>query len=90
MKIPNLHIVWVWTEGKNLALHYQPDTRSRNTPPELITRKTTVEISQNLKNFPCKRRNITTIGLQICSENRSRQHKDKPFTTFSIIPRLPR
>ena len=34
MKFPNLHIVW--TAGKILAL---PDTLSRNTPPELITRK---------------------------------------------------
>ena len=34
MKFPNLYIVW--TAGKNLAL---PDTLSRNTPPELITRK---------------------------------------------------
>ena len=44
MKFPNLHIVW--TAGKNLAL---PDTLSRNTPLELITRKTTVEITQNIK-----------------------------------------
>ena len=44
MKFPNLHIVW--TAGKNLAL---PDTLSRNTPPELLTRKTTVEIPKNIK-----------------------------------------
>ena len=44
MKFPNLHIDW--TAGKNLAL---PDTLSRNTPPELLTRKTTVEIPQNIK-----------------------------------------
>ena len=44
MKFPNLHIVW--TAGKNLAL---PDTLSKNTPPELLTRKTTAEISQNIK-----------------------------------------
>ena len=44
MKFPNLHIVW--TAGKNLAL---PDTLSRNTPPELHTRKTTVEIPKNIK-----------------------------------------
>ena len=44
MKFPNLHIVW--TAGKNLAL---PDTLSRNTPPELLTRKTTVEIPKNKK-----------------------------------------
>ena len=34
MTFPNLHIVW--TAGKNLAL---PDNLSRNTRPELITRK---------------------------------------------------
>ena len=42
MKFPNLHTIW--TAGKNLAL---PDTLSRNTPPELFTRKTTVEIPKN-------------------------------------------
>ena len=46
MKLPNLHIVWI--SGKNLAL---PDTLSRNTPPELLTRKTTVEVPQNIKFF---------------------------------------
>ena len=49
MKFPNLNIVW--TAGKNLAL---PDTLSRNTPPELITRKTTVEIPQNIKFYLAK------------------------------------
>ena len=44
MKFPNLHIVW--KAGKNLAL---PDTLSRNTPPELLTRKTTVEIPKYIK-----------------------------------------
>ena len=44
MEFPNLHIVW--PAGKNLAL---PDTLSRNTPPELLTRKTTVEIPKNIK-----------------------------------------
>ena len=46
MKFPNLHIDW--TAGKNLAL---PDTRIRNTPPELLTRKTTGKIPQNIKFF---------------------------------------
>ena len=41
-KLPNLHIAW--TGGKNLAL---PSNLSRNTPPEILTRKTTVEIPQN-------------------------------------------
>ena len=49
MKFPNLHIVW--TAGKNLAL---PDTLSRNTLPELLTRKTTVEISKNIKFYLAK------------------------------------
>ena len=49
MKFPNLHIVW--TAGKNLAL---PDTLSRNTPPELLTRKATVEIPQNIKFYLAK------------------------------------
>ena len=44
MKFLNLHIVW--TVGKNLAL---PDTLSRNTPPEILTTKTTVEMPQNIK-----------------------------------------
>ena len=44
MKFLNLHIVW--QVGKNLAL---PDTLFRNTPPELLTRKTTVEIPQTIK-----------------------------------------
>ena len=42
-KAINLHIVW--TAGTNLAL---PDTLSRNTSPELLTRNTTVEIPQNI------------------------------------------
>ena len=49
MKFPNLHIVS--TAGKNLAL---PDTLSRNTPPELLTRKTTVEIPQNINFYLAK------------------------------------
>ena len=50
MKFPNLHIVS--TAGKNLAL---PDTLSRNTPPELLTRKTIVEIPQNIKFYLAKK-----------------------------------
>ena len=49
MKFPNFHIVW--TAGKNLAL---PDTLSRNSPPELLTRKTTVEIPKNIKFYLAK------------------------------------
>ena len=43
MKFPNLHIIW--TAGRNLALR---DTLSRNSPPELLTRKTTEKIPQNI------------------------------------------
>ena len=46
MSFPNLHIIW--TTGKNLRL---PNTLCRNTPPELLTRKATVEIPQNIKFF---------------------------------------
>ena len=41
----------VWTAGKNLAL---PDTLSRNTPPELLRRKTTVEVPQNINFYLAK------------------------------------
>ena len=44
MKFPKLHIVWTAEKKRTL-----PDTLSRNTPPELLTRKTTVEIRQNIK-----------------------------------------
>ena len=49
MKIQNLHVIW--TAVKNLAL---PDTLSKNTPPELLTRKTTVEIPKNIKFYLAK------------------------------------
>ena len=49
MKFSNLHIVW--TAGKNLA---PPDNLSRNTPPELLTRKKTVEIPQNINFYLAK------------------------------------
>ena len=49
MKFPNLHLVW--TTGKKFAL---PDTLSRNTPLELLTRKTTVEIPQNINFYLAK------------------------------------
>ena len=49
MKFPNLPIVW--TAEKKLAL---ADTLSRNTPSELLTRKTTVEIPENRKFYLAK------------------------------------
>ena len=56
MKLPNLHIVW--TAGKNSAL---PDTLSRNTSPELLTRKTTVEIPQDIKFYLAKDETSTRL-----------------------------
>ena len=49
MKFPNRKIVW--RAGKIFSL---PKTLSRNTPPELLTRRTIVETPQNIK-FSCKR-----------------------------------
>ena len=49
MKFPNIHIVW--TAGKNIAL---PGTLKSNTPPEQLTRKTTLEIPQNIKFYLAK------------------------------------
>ena len=49
VEIPKLYIVW--TAGKNLAL---PETLNRNTPLELLTRKTTEEIPQNIRVFLAK------------------------------------
>ena len=58
MKFPNLHIVY--KAGKNLAL---PDTLSRKTtPPELLTRKTTVEKPQNFNFYLAK--DETSPGLE--------------------------
>ena len=64
IKFPSLHIVW--TAGKNLAL---PDTLSRNTPPELLTRKTTVEIPKNIKFYLAKDETSPPTRMQICSKN---------------------
>ena len=57
IKFPNLHIVW--TSRKNLAL---PDILCRNTPHELLTRTTTVEIPQNIRFFLAK--NETSSRLE--------------------------
>ena len=52
MQYPNLHIVW--KAGKNLSLL---DPFSRNTPLELITRKTTVKYHEVEKIFWQKTKN---------------------------------
>ena len=60
MKFSNLNMVW--TAGKNLAL---PDTTSRNTLFELITRKKTVEILQNIKFFLAKDKTSPQLKCKI-------------------------
>ena len=57
------------TQPQNPMSMHSSDTLSRNTPPELLTRKTTVEIPKKYKILPCKRRNITPTRMQICSKN---------------------
>ena len=47
--------------GKNYVI---PDTRSRNTPPELTTRKTTVEIPQNIKFYLAKDKTSPRLGFK--------------------------
>ena len=74
MKFPNLHIVW--TAGKNLAL---PDTLSGNTPPELLTRKTTVEIPKNIKFYLAE--NETSPRLECKYANKNANIKHKPRTS---------
>ena len=78
MKSPNLHIVW--TAGKNLAL---ADILSRNTPPELLTRKTTVEITQNI-NF-CLAKNETSSQL----ECKYAEKKDKDQSQVNNLQHFP-
>ena len=80
MKFPNLHIVW--TAGKNLAL---PDTLSRNTPPELLTRKTTVEIPQNNKFCLGKNETSPRLECKYAVKTDIDQSKNKQFTTFPTL-----
>ena len=83
MKIPNLHIVW--TAGKNLAL---PDTLSRNTPPELLTRKTTVEIPKNIKFCLAKDETSPRLECKYAEKTDIDQPQINKFTTFPTLPRL--
>ena len=82
MKFPNLHIVW--TAGKNLAL---PDTLSRNTPPELLTRKTAVGIPQNIKFFLAKDETSPRLQYKYAVIT-DRPITNKYSTNFSTISRL--
>ena len=79
MKFPNLHIVW--TAGKNLAL---PDTLIRNTPPELLTRKTTVEIPQNIKLYLAKDEISTRLKCKYAVKTDINQSQIKSLQHFPL------
>ena len=77
MKFPNLHIKQ--TTGK------LPDTLSRNTPSELITKKTTMEVPQNIKTFLAKDktspRSICNHALKTDCINKQ-LNKTEPFSIY--------
>ena len=75
----------VWIAGKNLAL---PDTLSRNTPPELSTRKRTVEIPQNIKIFLAKDETSPRLQCKYAVKTVIDQSQIKKLTTLSTILRL--
>ena len=79
MKFPNLHIVW--TAGKNLAL---PDTLSRNAPPELLTRKTKVEIPQNIKFFLAKHETSSRLQCKYAVKTDIDQSQIKNLQHFPL------
>ena len=80
MKVPNLHIVW--TAGKNLAL---PDTLSRKTPPDLLTRKTTVEIPQNIKFYLAKNETSPRLECKYAVKTQLDQSRIKIYNIFHFI-----
>ena len=69
-KFPNLHVNW--TAGKNLAL---PNTLSRNTPPDILTRKTTGEIPQNIKFYLAKNETSPRLECKNAVKSNKINHK---------------
>ena len=69
-KFPNLHVIW--TAGKNLALPY---TLSRNTPPDILTRKTTGEIPQNIKFYLAKNETSPPLECKNAVKSNKINHK---------------
>ena len=80
MKFPNLHIVW--TAGKNLA---PPDTLSGNTPLELLTRKTTVEMPQRIKFFLTKDETLPRIETETGVKTNVDKTQINDYNTFRCI-----
>ena len=76
-KVPNLHIVW--TAERNLSL---PDTPSRNKPPELITRKTKVEIPQIIKFFLAKDETSSRLECKYAVKTSLITHNLNTYNTF--------
>ena len=70
------------TAGKNLAL---PDTLSRKTPPELLTRKTTVELPKNIKFYLAKDETSPRLECQYAVKtdiDQSQINNLQPFTLY--------
>ena len=78
MKFPNLNIVW--TAGKNPSLR---DTPSPNTPSELPTRKTTVEIPQNTNLFLAKDKKSARLK---CDDTGKIDYDTNQINTLDYFP----
>ena len=81
----NKTLTLVWTAGKNLAF---PDTLSRNTPPELLTRKTTVEIPQNIKFYLAKDETSPRLECKNAVKTDIEQSQINNLQKFSTLFRL--
>ena len=79
IKFSNLRIFW--TAGKNLALL---DTLSRNTPPELLTRKTTVEIPQNIKLYLAKNETSPRLECKYAVQSEINQSQINNLQLFPL------
>ena len=79
-------LTYSWTAGKNLAL---PDTLSRNTPPELMTRKTTIEIPQNIKFFLAKDETSPRLQCKYAVKTDIEQSQINNLQPFPLYPDCP-
>ena len=68
-----------------------PDSFSRNTPPELLTRKTTVEIPQNIQFFLAKDRTSPrleskyAVKADVDQKQIKLKHKKKYLTDLFLL-----
>ena len=70
---------------KNLA---QPDTLGRNTPPELLKRKTTVEIPQNINFYLAKDETSPRLERKFAVKTDIEQSQINNLLTLSTLFRL--